>query len=236
MRFLIVIIILLGNLSVQAKKISALLITGGHGFDTVQFFNLFDGIREISYKSVWQPEANKMIASGEAGKYDMLIFYDMIQPVSEEAKAGYTGLTKAGIPLLFLHHSLASYQNWPEFEKLLGGKYVLKGPGIPENQLSTYKHDVWVDMEVTDPKHPATKGLGNFRLFDEVYGNYKVGESSKPLLRTTHSGSTPVIAWENKYNSSTIIYLQPGHDKNSFNSPVFRKLLIQSIRYLNKQK
>jgi uncharacterized protein len=193
---------------------------------------MFDSFSNINYKSVWQPEANKMISSGEAGKFDLLIFYDMIQPVSENEKTGYLNLTKAGKPLLFMHHSLGSYQEWPEFEKILGGKYVLKGKDIPESQLSTYKHGVWVDIEAVEAAHPVTKGLGHFRLFDEVYGNYRVGQSSKPLLRTDHTESTPVIAWENKYNSSAIIYLQPGHDKISFENPDFRKLVKQSINYL----
>jgi len=234
MKNLFLSLFILISLNLEAKKISVLLITGGHSFDTVQFFNMFEEMKEIRYTAVWQPEANKMITSGEAGKYDLLVFYDMIQPVSEETKASYINLTKTGIPLLFLHHSLASYQNWTEFEKLLGGKYVLKGANIPESQLSTYKHDVWVEIKAAGPGHPVTKGLESFRLFDEVYGNYTVGAGSKPLLTTTHPESTPVIAWENRYNSSKIIYLQPGHDKNSYNHPQFRKLLLQAILYLKK--
>lgn len=234
MRYLYVLLFIFTCLGVQAKKINVLLVTGGHGFDTIQFFQMFDGIKEISYKSVWQPEANKMIALNEAGKYDLLVFYDMWEPISGEEKEGYLKLTHEGKPMLFLHHSLCSYQKWPEFEKLLGGKYVQKGPDVPPEQLSTYKHDEWVDIEAVDRIHPVVRGLKQFRLFDEVYGNFRVGDQVKPFLKTTHKESTPVIGWENRYNASKIIYLQPGHDKNSFENGKYRKLIRQSINYLAK--
>ena len=235
MRYLLFFFMVVAGLNTQAKKLNILLVTGGHNFDTVQFYNMFDSFSDIKYKPVWQPEANKMIASGEAAKYDLLVFYDMVAKITDDEKAGYISLTKAGKPLLFMHHSLCSYQNWPEFESMLGGKYVLKGDNVPANQLSTYKHDVWVNMEAIDPGHPVTKGLAHFRLFDEVYGNYRVGKASKPLLRTDHPESTPVVAWETRYNSSTVVYLQPGHDKKSYENSDFRKLVSQAIHYLTEK-
>ena len=219
-------------LATQAKKPDVLLITGGHGYDTLQFFNMFDGFKEISYRQVQQPEANRLIGTGEAARYDLLVFYDMVQTISDGEKEGYIALTKIGKPFLFLHHSICSYQNWPEFEKILGGKYVQKGEGIPDDQLSTYRHDVLVDCEVVGPKHPVTRGFMQFTLTDEVYGNFRVGRLSLPLLKTGHPESSPVIAWENKYNQSTIVYLQPGHDKKSFENQDYRKLVRQAIMYL----
>ena len=115
---------------------------------------------------------------------------------------------------------------------LLGGKYIERNQDIPSDQLSTYRHDIWVDVEVADPDHDATREMKNFRIFDEVYGNYKVSSKVKPLLKTNHPESSPVIGWENRYNSSVIIFLQPGHDKNAYESEDYRKLISQSVKYL----
>ena len=114
----------------------------------------------------------------------------------------------------------------------MGGKYVLKSENIPEDQYSTYRHDVWIDVSVTDADHPVTRGMKDFRLFDEVYGNYRVSSSVKPLLKTDHPESEPVIGWENNFNASTIIFLQSGHGPQTYKSQNYRKLISNAVNYL----
>lgn len=219
------------NLS-NAQPVKIMLVTGGHAFDTIQFFQLFDSIDEIEYEHFAQPEANQALAEEKWKAFDVLVFYDMWQNISENEKQAYLEMTNQGKPILFLHHALVSYQKWPEFEKILGGKYVKEGSDIPEEEQSTYKHDVWVDIDIVTPEHPVTAGFGDLKLFDEVYGNYRVLSMVQPLLKTSHSESTEIIGWENKYRASTIIYLQPGHDHHAYESPEYRKLLSQAINYL----
>lgn len=218
----------------HAQNRSLLIIAGGHSFDTLAFFNIFDQMEGVGYDFLIQPEANRFLAITEEIPYDVLLFYDMWQPINEEEKAAYLRLAEAGKPMIFMHHSLVSYQEWPEFEKIIGGRYAenKRKELWPKSELSTYKHDVWVDVQIVEPNHPVTAGIKNFRIFDEVYGNYKVGEKVRPLLKTSHPESTPVIAWENKYNNSTIIYLQPGHGASAYESAELRQLISQAIKYL----
>jgi type 1 glutamine amidotransferase len=216
----------------NAQTVNVMLVTGGHSYDTIQFFQLFDSIGDVEYEHFSQPEANKALVENKWKEFDVLVFYDMWQEVSEMEKQAYIDLTKQGMPVLFLHHSLVSYQNWPVFEKIIGGKYIEKSPDIPKAEQSAYKHDVWVDVEVVNPEHSITKGFSNFRLFDEVYGNYRVSPNVQALLKTDHPESMEIIGWENKYNESTIIYLQPGHDYHAFESDEYRKLILQTIHFL----
>src|SRR5690606_3043744 len=146
----------------------------------------------------------------------------------------YLKLTVEGKPFLFLHHSLVSYQHWPEFEKLTGGRYT-ENQEVDKSLQSTYEHDVWVNVEIIDKMHPVTRGIENFRIYDEVYGNYRILPQVKPLIKTNHPKSTSVIGWENQFNKSSIIYLQPGHDKNSYESVHYRKLVEQAIKYLERR-
>ena len=156
-----------------AGPVKILLVTGGHSYDTVQFFQMFDALQDIEYVHMQQPEANSAIASGKADDYDVLVFYDMWKTIGDAEKAAYIRLTKEGRPFLFLHHSIASYQQWPEFEQLLGGKYVEKGADIPAEKQSNYEHDVWVYL-IPVANHAVTNGLNDMRLFDEIYGNVSV--------------------------------------------------------------
>jgi uncharacterized protein len=235
--YIIIQLLLVGILvkAQPAKPINIMLITGGHSFDTIQFFQMFDSLDGITCTHFAQPRANQVIANGEAEKFDVLVFYDMWQNISEAEKNAYLKLTLEGKPFLFLHHSLVSYQAWPTFEKMLGGKYVEKSPDIPVAEQSTYKHDVWVDIR-TAQNHPVTKGFKDLRFFDEVYGNFHVSDDVIPLLKTTHPESTPLIGWENAFNSSKIMYLQPGHDFRTFETENYRKLLTRAIQYLAQSK
>ncbi|MBW6533624.1 MAG: ThuA domain-containing protein [Mariniphaga sp.] len=219
--------------TLKAQPVKIMLVTGGHSYDTIQFFQLFDALDGIEYTHFQQPEANQAIAGGVAEDFEVLVFYDMWREISEAEKSAYMELTKKGKPMLFLHHALVSYQNWPQFEKLLGGKYIEKRRGIPEKELSTYEHDVWVYIQLVG-NHPVTKGFSSLRFFDEVYGNYRVSEDVVPILTTNHPQSEKIIGWENRFNKSRIIYLQPGHDYRTFETEEYRRLLLQAINYLAK--
>ena len=217
--------------ALRAQPVEIMLITGGHAFDTTRFFQLFDRIKNIEYEHFQQPEANRVIANGKTNDFDVLVFYDMWQSISDDEKRAYINLTKKGKPMLFLHHSLVSYQDWSTFEKLIGGKYVQKNPVIPEDEQSTFEHDVWVYMH-SMRNHPITKGLKMIKLFDEVYGNTRVSDEALPLFKTNHPKSSKIIGWENRFNASQIVYLQPGHDYRAYESDKYRQLLEQTIKYL----
>jgi hypothetical protein len=232
-RILLLVIILLPGFLISAQPIKVMLVTGGHAFDTVQFFELFDDIESIEYKHFQQPKANAELVRNLAKDFDVLVFYDMWKTISEVEKAAYIKITQQGKPFLFLHHSIASYQNWPQFEKLLGGKYFEKGRNVPTELLSTYEHDVWVYSKVVKYT-PVTKGFSELRFFDEIYGNVRISDDVIPLLKTRHPKSMEIIAWENKFNASKIIYLQPGHDKRTYVEEDYKKLVSQAINYLAK--
>ena len=217
---------------VFAQPIKVMLVTGGHSFDTLQFFQLFDRMPEIEYEHFAQPNANKAIANGVADDFDVLVFYDMWNKITRDEKAAYIRLTKEGKPFLFLHHSLVSYQNWPAFEEIVGGRYVEQNKKIPEEEWSEYEHDMWVYCSIENYT-PVTAGFRELRFFDEVYDNIRISDNVRPLLRTRHPKSAEYVAWENRYNASAIVYIQPGHDIRTYETEEYRKLLFQAIQYLN---
>ncbi len=215
----------------KSQSIKVMLVTGGHAFDTLQFFQMFDAMEGVEYEHFEQPKANNEISKGTADDFDVLVFYDMWKTISEAEKKAYLNLTKEGKPFLFLHHSLASYQKWKEFENIIGGKYFEKGKKVPEELWSTYEHDVWLYCTV-DTHSPITSGIKQFRFFDEAYGNVRISDNVKTLLRTKHPKSMEYVAWHNVYNKSNIVYIQPGHDKRTYVEKDYRALLGQAIKYL----
>jgi hypothetical protein len=87
-------------------------------------------------------------------------------------------------------------------------------------------------VHVVDKKHPLTRGVDDFMIHDEVYGNFRVLPTVSPLLTTTHPESSDTIAWTNKYGDSRIVYIQLGHDHHAYEDPNFRILLKQAIDWV----
>lgn len=218
----------------SAQITSILVVTGGHDFEREPFEEMFNSMEGLKWEEVVQPKANRMIADEEVDEYDVLVFYDMFQPITEAEKEAYIKLLEDGKPMLFFHHALVSYQNWDEFEQIIGGRYYdeKRYPEKPDIGFSTYLHETEIGVELMNVNHPVVNGLNDFTLFDEVYGNTLVLPGVKPIIGTDHPQSKPIIGWENQYANSTIIYLQPGHGKSSFENENYRTLLYQSIQYL----
>lgn len=209
------------------KSLKVLIITGGHGFEREAFFEMFKSYENITYQEVKHPMANQYLSEQLARYFDVLVFYDMYNKISEEEKSNFLKLCRNGKAMVFLHHSLVSYQHWPEFQQIIGGKYHQKASD--EHAASTYKHDVNIQVKVAQPNHPILKGINDFEIFDEVYGNFSVNQEVIPLLTTDHPESSKNIAWINEYEHSKIVYIQLGHDHHAYENTTYRKLLQQAI-------
>jgi uncharacterized protein len=220
----------------QQQKIRVLVISGGHGFKHEPFYDVFNAIPSISYDTLVQPQANALIASPEVNRYDVLVFYDMYDSISPVQQQAYSNLLKKGTSMIFLHHALVSYQNWPEFIKIVGGQYHTHPVMVNGDSLkASYEHDVNIPVKVESKKHPVTRGIADFEILDEVYGGVEILPQVKPLLSTTHPKSMRYLAWINHYGNSDVIYIQLGHGPSGYSNPNFRKLVQQAIEWSAKQ-
>jgi len=216
----------------QARKIKVLIVTGGHGYEHKPFYDVFNAIPSVVYDTLVQPQANVLIASPKVKQYDVLVFYDLFEAITPEQQAAYISLLKKGAHMIFLHHALVSYQNWPEFIKIVGGQYHTQPVVVNGDTLRTsYDHDVTFPVKVEDQKHPITQGIRDFEIVDEVYGGVEILPGVKPLLSTTHPKSMHYLAWVNHYGNSDVVYIQLGHGPSGYSNPNFRKLIRQAIEW-----
>lgn len=224
-----IIILLISSCDDGTDKQKLLIVTGGHGFEREQFFDIFKNMPNTEFHEVVQPEANQLYASGSLDTIDVLVFYDMVQEITESQKKDFLDLLEKGMPIVFLHHALVSYQEWDEFFHIIGGRYVTEGDSA---DLSSYRHDVDIEIEIVDPSHPVTKGLEDFMIYDEVYGNFMVSDQVTPLLKTNHPESTETVAWCHTYDKSRIVYIQLGHGPSAFEDANFLKLLSNALQWV----
>ena len=168
---------------------------------------------------------------------DVLVLYDMHQEISDEAKADFVNWLKEGKGLVVLHHAIASYQNWPEYQKIIGARYYLQKTNVNgvEKARSAYQHGVNFKIHVVDPQHPITRGMKDFEIHDETYKLFDVADDVHPLLTTDEPLSNDVIAWWKTYGTGRVVYIQSGHDHFAYENPSYQKLLRQAIRWTAKR-
>lgn len=219
------------------KQVHVLLITGGHDFDKKGFVRLMDALPGITYDWVEHPDAYGKLKADEIKKYEVVLLYDMPKDIPEESRADFMAMLKKGKGLVSLHHAFCSYDFWPEYVSIIGGRYhhyKWMKDGV-EQPVSTYKHDVAFAVEVEDASHPVTKGVSGFRITDETYGRAQILPTVHPLLSTKEPTSSPLVGWANRYGKSRVVTLLLGHDAKAWVNPSFQKLLTQAIRWTAKK-
>jgi len=217
-------------------SVRILVITGGHGYKTEQFNQMLTSLGPgMTYQIAELPEAYEMFKPENRKDYDVLVFYHMWQTITEDQKNIFIECIREGKPVVALHHSICAFDDWTEYWNIIGGKYFHKSTTFKGREYapSSYIHDLHFDVEISGKKHPVTRGLENFPIFDETYKGYYVAEDVTPLLTTDEPSSTPIIGWAKKYGKSRIVVLQSGHDIPTFENPDFRKLLKQAIEWVS---
>ncbi|MGC8667289.1 MAG: ThuA domain-containing protein [Chthonomonadales bacterium] len=222
----------------QPEPIRVLIVTGGHDFEREAFFDIFRAMPGVSFREVAHPASDALFKLQAARSYDVLLLYDMWPSLSQQAQGDLLRLLRQGKGVVALHHCLAGYPDWPEYQRILGGRYFQKphtenGVTLPP---SNYRHGVAFQVHVVDPKHPVTRGLKDFDIVDETYHGLAVDAEVTPLLTTSEPSSSPVIAWTHRYGASQVVTIALGHDHTAYLNPAFRTLLRQAIFYVAPKK
>lgn len=234
---LLVVALCWGVLSGAAEdaKIKVLVVTGGHGFEKAPFFEMFSDNPKIKFTAdAHQAKTNATVLDREdLTSFDVIVFYDMPSEITEARKAKYKVLTDKGVGLVVLHHALVSYPNWPDFERINGGRYDEPDPKNPGRVTEAvgWQHDVEIPVVIVATNHPITAGVKDFVIHDEIYWGYRVSEDVTPLITTTHPKSGKPLGWYRTENKSRVVYIQLGHGKEAFQNQNYRRLLAQSIEW-----
>ena len=212
--------------------VRVLLITGGHNFNREAFDNLMSSLSGVSVTEVSHPNALSMFRTENRALFDVVLLYDMPKTISENEKNDFIEVLREGKGLVVLHHAYCSYQDWSEYQKIIGGRYH-ETPWIDlngvERPASSYKYNVPMRVRVADGRHPVTSGISDFDIVDETYANGSVNSDVHVLLTTNEISSTPQLAWTTKYENSNVVTILLGHDNQAWSNPNFVRLLTQAI-------
>jgi len=216
------------------RKFKVLVVTGGHGFEEAPFFKMFSDNAEITFTAAEQSKTNANVYDrDDLLTYDVVVLYDLIQNITEAQKVKLKSLFTRGTGLVVLHHALASYQRWPEYEQIIGGRYQEPDPDHPGKVTEAvgWKHDEEIPVVIVATNHSVTAGVKDFVIHDEIYWGFRIGNDVTTLITTTHAKSGKPLGWARKQGKSRLVYLQLGHGEEAFKNENYRRLLAQSIRW-----
>ncbi len=199
------------------------LVVGGHDF-APSLMGVFEGWDDLETSVVWQPDAYE---KGRLNRADVIVQYDMVQAITEEAKANLVRHLEEGKGLVVLHHALVSYQDWPWWWKeVVGARYVREaGEGL---KPSSYKHGVRLATR-TVKAHPVTRGVPDLYIVDETYKDMWFSPEIEVLIRTDHPAADGPLVWIGPYRKARVAVIQLGHGPEAHRHPHFRKLVHNAI-------
>ena len=222
----------------EAKKIRAAIVTGGHPFEEKPFLSLFEGYADIAYTHTPQKDQSELFEDIANWPYDVIVFYNLTQQISDKRRANFLALMDRGVGVLALHHSLGAYNPWPEFKRIVGGKFFMPGEkeeGGEQHTPSKAGGGVPMKVKIADKEHPLTRGLADMEFPEEWYGGMWFAPDNHVLLVTDHPQNDKTVGWVRQYRKSRTCCLQPGHGPSVYLNPTYREIVARAIRWTAKR-
>ncbi|HUW19950.1 MAG TPA: ThuA domain-containing protein [Sedimentisphaerales bacterium] len=217
----------------DAKKIKVVVVTAGHGFKKEPFFAIFESSGDINYVEAEQRDQSELFEDISGWDYDVIVLYNMTQEISPARQHNLTSLLNRGVGLVALHHSIGAFQQWPEYRKIIGGRFYLNE--MEENGVmhgkSDYQHGLDIAVHVGDKRHPITRGMKDFVIHDEAYKKCVFEKGNHVLLTTNHPASDEPLCWVRGYGKARVCYIQLGHDSAAYENENYRRLVSRAIRW-----
>jgi type 1 glutamine amidotransferase len=160
-------------------------------------------------------------------RFDVLVFYDMVQEITEKQKKTLLDWAESGKGIVVLHHALVNYQGQDWWREIAGAQYDLK--------TSKYVHDRKFTAEPA-MKHPVLEGVGRMEIIDETYKGMWFSPDIQVLLTTTDETSDRAVAWISPYKKARVVTIQLGHGREAHENPAFRRLVHNAIQWVAGRK
>ncbi|HEX4084501.1 MAG TPA: ThuA domain-containing protein [Chthoniobacteraceae bacterium] len=160
---------------------------------------------------------------GLMGSLSLIVPVWTMGQISPQQLKGLLAAVKAGAGLAGWHGGMAdSFRQEPEYQFMVGGQWVAHPGNIMD-----------YTVRITDPAHPITAGLGDFRIRSEQY--YLHTDPGNQVLATTTfsgiEGDVPWIAgtvmpvvWTRMWGKGRVFYSSLGHQAAEFAVPETRAI------------
>jgi type 1 glutamine amidotransferase len=162
---------------------------------------------------------------------------------SDRAKQNFVAAVQNGTDLVVLHGADNAFDGWVEYEKMLG---ILWREGSNHTDYHEF------EVKITDPDHPITRGMEDFKIWDELYQNlvpmhnipYHVLATAYAAPEFHGVGSDQPMMVVSEYGAARVFHMVLGHvwpkgwwenypgDKmTTFENPHFQRALVRGCEW-----
>ncbi len=160
------------------------------------------------------------------GKYDVILLtmFNRGPTITGQAKENLLEFVKKGKGFYVQHLASASFSEWDEFGKLCGRKWVMGTSGHGPRAVFGAK---------VVKEHPITKGLKDFKIFDELYAKLQ-GDSKIEVLVSADSdwsNNNEPLVFTRSYGKGRCVHNAFGHDHKAILDPNMKQLIRNGVEW-----
>jgi len=150
----------------------------------------------------------------------LILYMDRLETgVNAKQAAAVLSYVSNGGKLLVLHNGISFYNGY-EYFQMAGGKFD-HHPEIRDLTFRLYR------------AHPITEGIDEFVIFDEPYRfEFTSHTPRKVFLEYEMDGEYYPAGWTVDFCLGKIVYLMPGHTAESFRNESYRRLILNSYKWM----
>jgi type 1 glutamine amidotransferase len=167
-------------------------------------------------------ESNNALA-----RYDVILLtmYNRAMPtITGQAKENLLEFVKKGKGFYVQHLASASFSEWDEFGKLCGRKWVMGTSGHGPRGVFGAK---------IVKEHPITKGMKDFKIFDELYAKLQ-GDGPIEVLVSADSDwskNNEPLVFTRSYGKGRCVHNAFGHDHKAILHPSMKQLIRNGVEW-----
>ncbi len=145
---------------------------------------------------------------------------------SAAAREALTAHLAAGGGVLAMHTAALCFDDWPDWGEILGARWVWGhsqhpplGPPIAVSVCGD---------------HALVRGIDDFTVVDEVYGDLEVAADVRPLLSAPQpgpDGRVMPLLWVREHGGGRVVYDALGHHPPSYAVPEHAEIVRRAVRW-----
>jgi len=159
-------------------------------------------------------------------------------PPTNEQRMVFRDYVSSGRPVIAFHGGIASFDDWPEFGRLLGYRWDWKVTA--HSPLGDWA------VKISETPHPITANVSDYELFDELYFNIQLDPEMAfdalawaPYRDETERVRFPMIlAGEGGRipGAGKSVYLANGHDLRAFECGALKTVWSNTVLWLTENR
>ena len=221
-----------------------------HAFATIERFGRDAGLYDTTFRTDSQPitkhpitfKSGTGIATGEQflahnlDYYDAIFFFGVREiDLAPQQRADLLSFVRDdGKGFVAAHSGATAFFSWPEFGKMLGGRFDEHPWGVTD-----------ATVIVDDPSFPALKNFPSGAVFHDEH--YQLKDFSRGdvhvlahLDASTLDLQAPLVhrrdadfpvAWSKRYGNGRVFYSTLGHEDTAWDLPAIREMYFEAIKW-----